>query len=197
MVYAWARDQQGGHSKHSFAAPDVLVPFHLRADEDKEQGERGGEAAATTAETSVVRGFKKYDEKNAAATASFATADSSDTAATTEKRARRFSPVLHSHGAATTTTVVETAAAAATTAAATTAVATAPQHDVFDETKNSTVLQRYCHVYSQGELSNLVNMLNNKDNKSNFEVEDWVCVEEEYYDTGNWCVVFKKLAHGQ
>mmetsp|Transcript_4958 Transcript_4958/g.14699 ORF Transcript_4958/g.14699 Transcript_4958/m.14699 type:complete len:234 (+) Transcript_4958:609-1310(+) len=30
LFYAWARDQRRGRSGHTFDAPDVLVPFHLR-----------------------------------------------------------------------------------------------------------------------------------------------------------------------
>ena len=42
------------------------------------------------------------------------------------------------------------------------------------------VLQRYCHVYRRGELSDLV------------RAEPSAEIEQEYHDTGNWCVVAVK-----
>ena len=46
------------------------------------------------------------------------------------------------------------------------------------------VLQRYCHVYCEGELRALV------------AATPGCRVVDEYYDTGNWCVVAEKLAGG-
>lgn len=43
------------------------------------------------------------------------------------------------------------------------------------------VFQRYCHVYTEGELLGL------------FAELDWVEVELEYYDTGNWCIIARKI----
>jgi len=41
---------------------------------------------------------------------------------------------------------------------------------------SSEVFQRYCHVYTRGELESL------------FEKIPWIVVLESYYDCGNWCV---------
>lgn len=50
----------------------------------------------------------------------------------------------------------------------------------FDPNKRAIVYQRYCHVYSEGELRALV------ESTADFIVLD------EYYDTGNWCVLATK-----
>jgi hypothetical protein len=44
------------------------------------------------------------------------------------------------------------------------------------------VFQRYCHVYKEGELEDLVALIP--------EVE----VAEVYYDTGNWVLILRKVA---
>lgn len=46
--------------------------------------------------------------------------------------------------------------------------------------KRATVFQRYCHVYSQGELSELIASV------------PGASLEEEYHDTGNWCALVRK-----
>ena len=50
----------------------------------------------------------------------------------------------------------------------------------FDAEKRLAVHQRYCHVYTQAELASLVR-----------SVPD-VTVLDEYYDTGNWCILVQK-----
>ena len=55
-------------------------------------------------------------------------------------------------------------------------------HGVVDEEKGAVVFQRYCHVYKEGELRDLFAQL------------PWLRVEEEYYDTGNWCITAEKLS---
>ena len=55
-------------------------------------------------------------------------------------------------------------------------------HGVVDEEKGAVVFQRYCHVYEEGELRDLFAQL------------PWLRVEEEYYDTGNWCITAEKLS---
>ena len=52
----------------------------------------------------------------------------------------------------------------------------------FDTEKRAVVHQRYCHVYAEGELRSLV------------ESVAGTVVLDEYYDTGNWCVVVEKTA---
>lgn len=51
---------------------------------------------------------------------------------------------------------------------------------VFDPSKRSVVFQRYCHVYRKGELRALVLTVGG------------VQILEEYYDTGNWCLIARK-----
>eukprot|EP00967_Tisochrysis_lutea_P123020 scaffold204181_cov37-Tisochrysis_lutea.AAC.1 len=52
---------------------------------------------------------------------------------------------------------------------------------VYDASKRATVFQRYCHVYKDGELRELL------------EAVGGSAIVEEYYDTGNWCAVIEKL----
>ena len=52
----------------------------------------------------------------------------------------------------------------------------------FDTEKRAVVHQRYCHVYAEGELRSLV------------ESVAGTAVLDEYYDTGNWCVVVEKTS---
>ncbi|KAL1520153.1 hypothetical protein AB1Y20_023623 [Prymnesium parvum] len=52
----------------------------------------------------------------------------------------------------------------------------------FDPEKRAVVHQRYCHVYAEGELRELV------------ESVEGFRVLEEYYDTGNWCILAEKAA---
>ena len=61
-------------------------------------------------------------------------------------------------------------------------------HGTFDAAKQSVVFQRYCHVYREGELRELVEALNGVD------TPPWVRVVEEYPDTGNWCLIAEKVA---
>lgn len=56
-------------------------------------------------------------------------------------------------------------------------------HGVLNEEKLAVVYQRYCHVYSKGELPTLFQPL-----------APWVEVVSEHYDTGNWVVIARKTA---
>ena len=50
----------------------------------------------------------------------------------------------------------------------------------YDAAKNAVVFQRYCHVYREGELRELILSVGGAD------------VLDEYYDTGNWCILVRK-----
>ena len=49
----------------------------------------------------------------------------------------------------------------------------------YDETKGLVVFQRYCHMYRQGELENLIEQID--------ELE----VVESAFESGNWQVILK------
>lgn len=55
---------------------------------------------------------------------------------------------------------------------------------VVDAEKGTLVFQRYCHVYSAGELEGLFEPL--------VEAGE-VAVDASWYDCGNWCAVVRKL----
>ena len=59
----------------------------------------------------------------------------------------------------------------------------APAHGEADAEKRSVVYQRYCHVYTEGELPKLFDAL-----------ASWCVVEASYYDHGNWCCEVRKVA---
>ncbi|KAJ8602939.1 hypothetical protein CTAYLR_001518 [Chrysophaeum taylorii] len=59
-----------------------------------------------------------------------------------------------------------------------------PDHAKVDEAKNALVLQRYCHVFREDELANLV--LDAAGTP--------VRIDAAYYDQGNWAVAATKLA---
>jgi alkylated DNA repair protein alkB family protein 8 len=61
-------------------------------------------------------------------------------------------------------------------------VSGAPTHGEADREKRSVVYQRYCHVYTEGELPKL------------FENLPWCEVTAAYYDHGNWCVEVLKTS---
>lgn len=50
-----------------------------------------------------------------------------------------------------------------------------------DTEKRAVVYQRYCHVYREGELEEL------------FHATSMCEIEEVYMDTGNWCVIARRL----
>ena len=55
------------------------------------------------------------------------------------------------------------------------------EHATFDKEKNAFVFMRYCHVYRQGELEELVKQL-----------EPAVKLVRVYFDTGNWAMILRK-----
>mmetsp|Transcript_9596 Transcript_9596/g.13276 ORF Transcript_9596/g.13276 Transcript_9596/m.13276 type:complete len:296 (+) Transcript_9596:780-1667(+) len=107
LFYAWARDQRENEARsgHRFAAPDVLVPFHLR--------QHGND----------------WDDSN---------------------------------------------------------LKYLPEHAERDDAKNALVLQRYCHVYDEGDLQELVLQA--------VPSPDHIRFDEAYYDQGNWALSLTKLA---
>ena len=59
-----------------------------------------------------------------------------------------------------------------------------PDHAELDSSKQALVLQRYCHVFAQGELESL--LLSAVEPGS-------IRIDESYYDAGNWAVRATKL----
>jgi hypothetical protein len=59
-----------------------------------------------------------------------------------------------------------------------------------DEQRQSVVLQRYCHVFTQGEIEELWASLDPGTRCSIGAAE--VSVEETFFDAGNWCVRVRK-----
>ena len=73
----------------------------------------------------------------------------------------------------------------------------APLRGTYDEEKKSIVLQRYCHVYQEGELRKIVESLNEGGRDASGEHGgpiEWVRIIDEYHDTGNWCLIAEKTA---
>ena len=59
-----------------------------------------------------------------------------------------------------------------------------------DEQRQTVVLQRYCHVFTQGEIEELWTSLQ-PSMRCSIGVAD-VSVEETFFDAGNWCVRVRK-----
>jgi len=157
LFYAWAADQSEGRSSHNFdVGSDVFVPFHSRL---KPTPKPTTQAAGSA-------GKKK------------AAAHEPESASSTAAASGKMQP-------GTEAPASSAAAPAAVTSSATNAGSTEVAEleaygGVFDETKRAVVFQRYCHVYQQGELRELVTSVGD------------VCVIDEYYDTGNHCILVRK-----
>jgi hypothetical protein len=161
--YAWAFEQTDGESGHKFGSQDVFVPYHAR--------KAPAGKSATRPPTAAV-----------AATNATATTAVSTTASTT---------------ASTATAATPTAAAAAEAATGATTSRGAGGDDAFEggddvvpsdgaaddrggDSDDVAVLQRFCHVYKEGELERLVEMV------------PWLEVEQGWHDTGNWAVSVRR-----
>jgi len=57
-----------------------------------------------------------------------------------------------------------------------------PQQEAGGWTERPEVCQRYCHVYREGELDELL-----------AQVPE-LAVDEVYFDTGNWCAIAHRRA---
>jgi len=178
LFYAWAQDQTGGHSGHSFDHPkgshsgggngisagcegaDVLVPFHLRPFHLP--------APASAPRKRPPPGRNGSDGSDGGSGGGGGGSD--------EEEARGLLPGLAGHLAGHL--AVHSAGLVAAAAG------------VADKATGLVVFQRYCHVFVRGELWGLAAGLNGGLNGG----AAWVRVEEEYYDTGNWCLVVRKVA---
>lgn len=68
----------------------------------------------------------------------------------------------------------------------------------FDSSRQTVVFERYCHLYQQGELEELISavpayMRQQRAQSGSNAVEVELAIEEAYYDKDNWCVRFRRL----
>lgn len=151
----------------SFAAQDVLVPWHLADHHTRKPDIRREDLTITTTTTntnSMVAGDGGVDNTNDSKPDRPAAQDAGGSG----------------DGAPASTESVE--AAGSTSFAPTPA---APRHGVRVDAAagsggGSVVYQRYCHVYAEGELEALVQRV------------DGLRLIESYYDRSNWCVVAER-----
>eukprot|EP00752_Nemacystus_decipiens_P003805 g3501.t1 len=187
LVYAWAIEQEQD-SRRSFAAQDVLVPWHL-ADQHNRKPDRLKDTTTTTTNNTpaedcggggnAVANDFEADETKAHCAAAEGSGSSSSTTSTTT--------TTTTSGALESTESTEGGGASAGGAESTSSAPTpaAPRHGVrVDATDGSgagsVVYQRYCHVYAEGELEGLV------------ERVEGLKLVESYYDRSNWCVVAER-----
>ncbi|CAB1097104.1 unnamed protein product [Ectocarpus sp. CCAP 1310/34] len=135
LVYAWAIEQEQD-SRRSFAAQDVLVPWHLADHHNRSQG-RGTDDDGSSGNT-----MKGGQESEEPATANVERSGASALAKGTEDGAVAAGDSKSHAGGVVAPTP------------------TAPRHGVRVDgvagTAGSVVYQRYCHVYAEGELEGLV-----------------------------------------
>jgi alkylated DNA repair protein alkB family protein 8 len=167
LFYAWAADQSDGRSGHDFAAgADVFVPFHSRLKVPPASSK--SEPAARTLNAST-----------AAATTSCATAASAAAPKATPPPPLPLPPASATGSVACSGRATEDRAAS-TDYIEQERVALEAYGGVFDAVKRAVVFQRYCHVYQQDELRELMNSVGG------------IRIVSEYYDTGNHCILVEK-----
>lgn len=159
----------------SFAAQDVLVPWHLADHHNQSQGRSKDDVDASSViatdgssrigdDTIINNSGPEEDE----------TPNAESSGAAPAERADEVIGVGHGSGN------VERGEAESVSAP----TPNAPRHgvrvDAVAGTGGSVVYQRYCHVYAEGELEGLV------------ERVDGLRLVESYYDRSNWCVVAER-----
>lgn len=166
-------------SRHVFVSRDVLVPFHMRVD-------------ASVVDTSTCASPDKASESKRPRVSPVATTSES----TKEAEHMSDSAPLnanqdHQQEGNSDRSAVDTSK---DQVPRNDDDCCSIKHGVLDEEKKSIVFQRYCHVYEQGELKELALSLNSRHatNQDQNQSHDWVAVIDEFYDTGNWCIVLQK-----
>ncbi|CAM9261017.1 unnamed protein product [Ectocarpus sp. 4 AP-2014] len=158
LVYAWAIEQEQD-SRRSFAAQDVLVPWHLADHHNRSQG-RGTDDDGNSGNT--MDGGQESEEP---ATANVERSGASAPAIGTEDGVVAAGDSKSHAGGVVAPTP------------------TAPRHGVRVEgvagTADSVVYQRYCHVYAEGELEGLVERVDGlRLVESYYDRSNWCVVAE-------------------
>ncbi|CAM9411729.1 unnamed protein product [Pylaiella littoralis] len=174
LVYAWAIEQEQD-SRRSFAAQDVLVPWHLADHHNQSQGRSKDDVdASSVIATDGSSGIGDDTIINNSGPEEDETPNAESSGAAPAERADEVIGVGHGSGN------VERGEAESVSAP----TPNAPRHgvrvDAVAGTGGSVVYQRYCHVYAEGELEGLV------------ERVDGLRLVESYYDRSNWCVVAER-----
>ena len=159
LFYAWAQDQAQGRSGHSFGSQDVFVPW-------TQKNNRTPRPVAS--EQNVASGSKPAQQEHRRRQKAPGSEEPPPPAVAAVTAALGSVEVSATASGAGAVACSELGGAAQCDLAAP-AAAVAP-----------SVLQRYCHVYREGELIELIGAVGG------------CTVEEEYYDTGNWCVSLVK-----
>ncbi|CAM9345993.1 unnamed protein product, partial [Hapterophycus canaliculatus] len=167
LVYAWAIEQEQD-SRRSFAAQDVLVPWHLADQHNHSQNQHQRH-----------RGSRNNDDIHTKKAGRGKDKEATRAKSTSERLGQGKS---HDDGVASSAD----ASAARKNGGVSAPAPTAPRHGVrvdgLGGSAGSVVYQRYCHVYAEGELEGLV------------ERVDGLRLIESYYDRSNWCVVAERKA---
>lgn len=169
LFYAWASEQSDGRSGHQFDSSDVFVPFHNRLPgKVKPQGPKAARAANAGGSSDGKQRGADSQRNTASATASIASDGSSSGRGNSSSGGGDGGGDRGADGGAG-------GGGAGSAVAKQEAMG-----GIFDPSKRAVVFQRYCHVYSAGELKLLV------------EEVGGTSVLEEYEDTGNHCLVVQK-----
>ena len=176
LFYAWAAEQDaGGRSGHRFDSSDVFVAFHNRLPKERKQPMPGAPAGRERHEDgggSEGGGGGGGDGGGGGGGGAEHSGGSSGGACSAHDIVRSGSE----DGSGGSEARSGRGGGDATDAVA----AQEAMGGVFDASKRSVVFQRFCHVYREGELRAIVLAAGGAD------------IVEEYYDTGNWCLVARK-----
>jgi len=166
--------------RHEFAAADVLVPFHSRLTTEAPTSTATSTASVSNKEDTI--DAKEEDEGSRVKRLKGA----SDRGEVDEAESDVDGDMLQGGGGGggggSVTMMKEKVIVDEVTGGEI-------KHNAIVEAKSSIVYQRYCHVFASGELTSIVASLNSKA----AAVPSWCEVEKEYYDTGNWCIIVRKL----
>ncbi|CAM9105094.1 unnamed protein product [Scytosiphon promiscuus] len=206
LVYAWAIEQEQD-SRRSFAAQDVLVPWHLADHHNQSQDQHQRKSRNDATDRTVVddddgsnvhsedSGGRTNDPDKHAANQSFLNDEAPAGQPKAGDGGRGTEPIAPTSTAGgrpgSTESRADGTAGGCTAGVATTdnrcvsaPTPNAPRHGVRVDglagSAGSVVYQRYCHVYAEGELEGLV------------ERVDGLRLVESYYDRSNWCVVAER-----
>jgi len=151
--YAWAFEQTDGESGHKFGSQDVFVPYHARKAPAGKSATRPPITAAAATNATATTAVSTTASTATAATSTAAAAAAAPRGAGGDDAFEGGDDVLPRDGAA---------------------------DDRGGDSDDVAVLQRFCHVYKEGELERLVEMV------------PWLEVEQGWHDTGNWAVSVRR-----
>lgn len=184
LIYAWAYEQHESKSQHKFASQDVLVPWHLRVDTTPKNQKKNepnlNTKTTTTTDNQQEEMYMSPPPPPSSSSPSSSSSSPSSYSPLSNVNGRKeiaFDSIERRHKTQQQQgpTVINGNGHHAI-------MATTPT-DINVNSSKEPVFQRYCHVYTNGELEGLIHKVAGG---TLFQIES------SYYDTGNWCVICTK-----